>query len=245
MAVKTKLSRILSFDFPVGRVLGGKYTIDAFLGSGWEGEAYRVTEKRTGISRAVKVFYPPRNVRDKAVRTTARKLERLRQCSLIIQYHHIEAFRHRGEPVTGLVSELVDGEPLEDFVKRQPGRRLQTFEALHLLHQIASGLVQIHGAGEYHGDVHDRNVLIRRRGIAFDLKLVDFYHWGRPGREKTQEDILQLIRVFYDAVGGQKRYAKQPQLVKTICCGLRRDLITSKFPTASHLCRHLESFPWE
>jgi hypothetical protein len=50
---------------------------------------------------------------------------------------------------------------------------------------------------------------------------------------------------LYDLVGGSRRYSSQPPEVKRICCGLRRDLISKRFPTARHLRKHLESFTWE
>jgi tRNA A-37 threonylcarbamoyl transferase component Bud32 len=232
------------FDFPAGRRLAAKYCVDAYLGSGWEGEVYRVTEVRTGIPRAAKIFYPQRNVRDRAVRVYARKLERLRDCPLVVQYHHTESLRHKSEQVTCLISEFVDGELLEDFVRRQPGKRLQSFEALCLMHALASGIEQIHALKEYHGDIHDHNVLVQRRGIGFDVKLLDLYHWGASDRNKTREDVIQLVRLLYDAVGGKARYAKQPPEIKAVCCGLRRGLIIERFPTVSRLRRHLESFSW-
>jgi hypothetical protein len=37
-------------------VLAGKYVVEGLLGSGWEGEVYRVTERSTGIKRAMKLF---------------------------------------------------------------------------------------------------------------------------------------------------------------------------------------------
>ena len=97
---------------------------------------------------------------------------------------------------------------------------------------------------EYHGDIHDRNVLVKREGIRFELKLLDFYQLGRSDRSKIREDVKQLVRILYDAVGGRGRYARQPAEIKEICCGLRGDLIVRKFPTAAHLRRHLESFDW-
>jgi serine/threonine protein kinase len=245
MPGKKKLPKIDAFDFPVGRVLAGKYEIEELLGRGWEGEAYRVIERRTGIRRAAKIFYPQRNVRDRAVRISARKLDRLRKCPMVIQYHHSEAIRHRNTQVTCLISELVEGELLEDFVARQAGKRLRPFEALHLLHALSCGIEQIHDLREYHGDIHDRNVLITRRGVGFDLKLLDFYHWGSSDRRKIQEDVFQLIRLLYDAVGGQRHYASQPPEIKSICCGLRRDLISTKFKDAGQLRVHLDTFDWE
>jgi serine/threonine protein kinase len=242
MAVSPK--RIDAFDLAAGRVLAGKYVIDGLIGSGWEGEVYRVTEISTGIPRAAKVFYPQRNVKDGAVRYYARKLNRLRRCPILIQYHHSEPIRHRGLRVTCLISELVDGELLESFVARQPGKRLAAFEALHLLHALAAGLEQIHHFREYHGDLHDRNVLVRRRGVRFELKLLDFYPRGRPSRARLQDDVVDAIRILYDVVGGPKRYASQPAEIKAVCCGLRRDLLVRRFPSAAGLRSHLESFAW-
>jgi hypothetical protein len=243
--VAARSKRIEAFDLPAGRSIAGKYIVDGLLGAGWEGEVYRVTEVRTGIRRAAKVFYPDRNPRDRALRFYATKLERLQKCSMVIRYHHTESFTCRGVPVVALISELVEGEILEGFIRRQPGRRLAPFEALHLSHALVSGLEEIHLQRDYHGDLHDGNVLVQRRGIGFEVKLLDFFHWGRPSRANMQDDVVQLVRLLYDAVGGRERYAGQPPEIKSICCGLRRDLMLKKFPTASHLRRHLESFTWE
>ena len=237
-------SAIKFFDFQPGRALGGKYVIEAKLGGGWEGEVYRVVERKTGIRRAAKLFFPHRNVRDRAVTFYAKKLERLRDCSMVIQYLHSETIRYRKEAITCLVSEYVEGQLLSNFIRRQPGRRLATFEALHLIYALASGLEEIHRVKEYHGDLHDDNVLVRRRGVFFDLKLVDVYHWGAPTKAHIREDVADVIRLLYDAVGGQKRYAQQPRQIKEICRGLRRDLIGRAFPTARHLREHLEQFSW-
>jgi hypothetical protein len=57
-----------------------------------------------------------------------------------------------------------------------------------------------------------------------------------------REDIVQAIRVFYDVVGGAAHYAKLPPVAKSICCGLKRSLILQRFPTASSLRVHLETF---
>lgn len=237
-------SSIETFDYREGRLLAGKYRVQARLGAGTEGEVYRVTEARTGIARAAKIFYPHRNVRDRAVRFYANKLERLRHCEIVIQYHHAESVRHRGRAVTCLISELVEGELLSNFVARQPGRRLHHFEALHLLWALTDGLHQIHAVREYHGDIHDHNILVTRDGIKFDVKLVDFHHHGRTSAYNLREDVIQLVKVFYETLGGRSRYAAQPNAVKSICCGLRSDLIGQRFPTAGHLRDHLRALDW-
>lgn len=236
--------RIDSFDFAPGRVLGGRYIVEGLLGRGWEGEVYHVIEDRTGIARAAKVFFPHRNHRDKAVKFYANKLERLRRCPMVIQYHHTESLRHKGRPITCLISELVEGELVSKHVARRTGKRMHPFEGLHLIHAIALGLEQVHRAGEYHGDLHDNNVLMRRVGFGFEVKLVDFYHWGAPSRANRQEDILNLVRLFYDVIGGAKRYRTQPPYAKYICCGLKRGMILDRFPTMTALREYVETFEW-
>lgn len=237
-------SRIRRFDLRRGRLLGDTYVVDEMLGHGWEGEVYRVVERRTRIHRAAKLFYPERNRRNRTAARNARKLERLRRCPIVAQYHHSELLQVRGVQVTGLISELVEGESVSEFVTRQSGGRMQPFEALHLLHALVVGLECIHAAREYHGDLHADNVLVRRAGIRFEVKLFDFFYRGRASRVAMQDDLIDAIRLFYDALGGQKRYAKHSPEIKAICCGLKRGLIRRKFPDARRLREHLESFSW-
>jgi len=237
--------RISRFALEEGALLAGKLVVEELLGHGWEGEVYRVRERHTGIRRAAKLFFPQRNPRNVTVRRYAMKLNKLRRCELVIQYHHTEIVEHEGQEVTCLVSELVEGQLLCDVVKGQPSGRMQPFEALHLTYALAQGLEEIHLAKEYHGDLHDRNVLVRREGIFFRPRLVDFYNHGAVKRKHQQNDVIDLVRLLYDAVGGAPRYHQQPAPVRAICRGLRNDLVRRRFPTASHLRRYLESFSWD
>ena len=239
------LKRIDFFDLPHGRTLAGSYTIERSLGAGWEGEVYEVIEQRTGVRRAAKLFYPHRNINDRAARFQAKKLERLRHCNMVIQYAHTQSIRIRGHEVTCLFSELVEGELLAELVARQPFKRMHPFEALHLLHAVVSGLEEIHDAREYHGDLHDGNVLVARDGIFFHVKLVDFYPRGRPSAALIRDDVVGAVRLLYDAVGGRRYYALQPPEIKAVCLGLRSDLIMRTFPNAHALRNHLETFEWE
>lgn len=236
--------RIEAFDFAPGRMLAGKYEIERKLGAGWEGEVYRVIERKTDVHRAAKFFFPHRNKGDKAVKFYARKLERLKKCSIVIAYHHSETIRYRSTPITCLISEFVEGELWENFIKRQRGGRLPPFEAMHLIYWLTRGMEEIHAMGEYHGDLHAGNVLVNRKGICFDLKIVDFYQWGRATPAHLKDDVVDMVRLLYDAVGGRRHYARQPEEIKSICRGLRRDLITRRFPTARHLREYLETFAW-
>ena len=241
---RTKRRRIDSFDFLPGRKLARKYEVVSRLGAGWEGEVFKVREVSTGIERAAKFFFPQRNPKDRTVNFYAKKLNKLRFCDILIQYHTHETIRYRGTPITFLVSDFVDGELLCEFLKRQPGRRLTFFEGLHLLHSLASGIECIHQLGEYHGDLHDENIIVNRYGLEFEVRLVDLFHWGAPKASNMHQDVCDLVRVFYDALGGARFYTRQPPVVKEICCGLKRTLILKKFRTAGQLREYLETLDW-
>jgi len=232
------------FDFPPGKSVAGKYTVERPLGSGWEGEVYVVMERLTGIRRAAKFYYPHRDPLGKAAIAYARKLDALRHCPILMQYHHQETTYVQRRKVVVVVSELVEGKKLSEFLASQPDRRLTTFEALHVLYTLARGISPIHARGEYHGDIHEHNIMIRRQGIGFDVKLLDFFDLGRPTRAKIHKDVLNLIQVFHVIVGGREAYAQQPKVVKDIIRGLKDSLILARFGSAGDIQRHLETVEW-
>lgn len=238
------MTRTTPFDLEPGRVIARKYVVVSRLGGGWEGEVYRVRERDTDIERAAKFFYPERNIRNKTANAYARKLHALRECPVIIQYHVQEVIIVRRLPVTVLISEFVEGELLEEYVRRQPGKRIPLFQGIHLLHAMASGIESIHTTGEYHGDMHSENIIVRRLGLSFELKFLDMFHWGKNNRANRNEDIVNAIRIFYDAIGGAPRYRHHPDEIRRICCGLKRSIILKRFRTATALRRHLETQPW-
>lgn len=241
---KKRIPKIDRFALQPGILLVNKYEVIECLGTGWEGEVYLVREKSVNIERTAKLFFPHRNVADKTTKFYAKKLHKLRRCPIVIQYHAQETLIYQEAPIRFLVSEFVPGERLTQFIQRQRGKRLHPFQALHLLYALVEGIECIHRHREYHGDLHGDNIILQRHGLHFEPKVIDMFHWGAPSAENIQSDVIDLIRVFYDSVGGQKYYAKQPQVIKDICCGLKTSLILKKFRNLSKLKQHLEELTW-
>src|ERR1041385_5936844 len=121
-----RAARIKRFDLAPGRRIGGKYEIERPLGSGWEGEVYAIIERVTGIRRAAKFYYPHRDPMGKAAIAYARKLDALRHCPILMQYHHQEVAYVRRRKVTVGISELVEGVKLRDYLNAQPHKQLST-----------------------------------------------------------------------------------------------------------------------
>lgn len=234
------------YDLQPGTMLNHQYRIKSFLGCGWEGEVYKVEEKSTGIVRAVKLFYNKRNSTKKPLIAYAQKLYRLRSCPIIIRYHHQDrAVMSDNQQLDFLVSDFVDGQVLSKFLTKQKGCRLPPFEALHLFHALIKGVEQVHAVKEYHGDIHSDNIIIKRRGLSYDVHLIDLMHLGRTTKEQIQQDVYDLIDVFYEIIGGIKYYNKMPDYIKKIILGRKASLISRKFKTAGDLRLHLENLFWE
>lgn len=236
-----------SFKFPVGKKISNKYEIIAPLGGGWEGEVYHVRELATGIDRAAKFFYPENNKNNKVAQRYARKLFKLRHSKIVIQYLSQELIQVRNQAVTCFISELVDGVILKDFLSAQKGKRMSPFEALHFLYALCLGLEEIHRLKEYHGDLHEENIMIARKGISFEIKILDFYSWDhvQSKRRNIQDDIFDAIKLFYDCLGGRKYYSRASQEIKQIVYGLKKTLIVQHFSSSTELRQHLENFVWE
>jgi len=235
---------ITTFNFTPGRKVGRGYVIENRLGGGTEGEVYRIRELHTGIHRAAKFYFPHRDPKRKISIRMAQKLNTLRHCPIVLQYHHSEIVTVRKQQVVAMISDLCEGEPLEHWIAHFRGKYLPTYMALHVFFNLVRGLETIHAMGEYHADVHSQNILIRPTGVRFELKLVDFYDWGRPAKHKQRQDIFDAVQVFLECLGGRARLAKLPAEVRYIFGAMRRPTILRRFPTITHLRQHLEMFEW-
>lgn len=233
------------YNIAPGLTLGRNYYVIDFLGSGWEGEVYKVRERRSGILRAAKVFYNRKHISDESLRRYANKMDKLRACHIVTQYHHRDVARVGRKSVEIMVSDLADGEMLSAYIARQRGKRISTFEALHLLYDLASGVEQIHQRNEYHGDIHSNNIMVKRRGLSYEVHLLDFFDLGRSTKEKIQYDVYDMIGIFYEVIGGARGYAKVRPAIRKIICGRKRTLIRKQFKTAGQLRVALENLEWD
>lgn len=232
--------RITEFNFEPGQLLSDKYQIISLLGKGWEGEVYQVREKRTGIERAAKFFYPHRNLQNQKLAWYAKKLHKLRSAPAIVQYQTQEVLEYAGQTIRFLISEYVSGQILTNFLKQQKRQRLSEFQALHLLYALVKGVESIHALREYHGDLHTGNVIVAKFGIDFELKFLDMFPRGRASKENMMIDLLDCIKICYAAIGGASVYQQSSPHIKYICSGLRASIIYKKFKSAHDLRAYIE-----
>src|SRR5690606_27098750 len=128
-----------------------------------EGEVYQVRELDTGVRRAAKLYFPHRDPDHRLSIRHAQKLDALRHCPIVLQYHHSEFITIRRQRTIAMISELCEGVQLQKWIDQHPGRRLRPYRALHVLYNLARGLEAVHVLGQYHADVHTENILIQPR----------------------------------------------------------------------------------
>jgi Tol biopolymer transport system component len=148
-----------------GRQLGG-YQILAPLGAGAMGEVWRARDDKLGREVAIKVL-PEQFTSD------AERLRRFeREAKTLASLNHPNVAQIFGVDQVGetcfLVLELVEGESLDERLKRGP---LPLDEALDVCRQIAEGLEAAHEAGVIHRDLKPANVRLTPDGR---VKLLDF-----------------------------------------------------------------------
>jgi len=130
------------------------------------GEVYRAHDTKLGRDVALKLL-PPRFAAD-ADRVSL--LERETQLLASLNHPHVGAiygFEDAGN-VPALVLELVNGDTLDERVRRRP---LPLSEALAIAQQIADALDAAHRTGIIHRDLKPSNIKITPDGV---VKVLDF-----------------------------------------------------------------------
>jgi Tol biopolymer transport system component len=153
-----------------GRRLGD-YEVIAVIGRGGMGEVYRARDTRLGRDVALKTL-PPAQQANREWRARfereARALASLNHPNIAAIYGIEDAPTVENGPVTAIVMELVEGETLEERLRRGP---LSLDEALNIAGQIAGALEAAHDKHVVHRDLKPANVQITPAGA---VKLLDF-----------------------------------------------------------------------
>lgn len=149
----------------------GDYEVLALLGQGGMGEVFAAHQLNLDRRVAIK-FISQRHYQDELNRK--RFLREIRTCSALQHPNIIKIYDYgeHGREIY-LVMELLEGEPLEAYIKKAPQGLPQEF-VLKVGEDILSSLAYMHPMGFIHRDIKPANVFITRfnRAVLMDFGLV-------------------------------------------------------------------------
>ncbi len=152
----------------IGAVIGERYRLEEELGGGAMGCVFRASVIAGGEDVAIKVIAPELVGR-------AGLVERLEREALLVRGVEHPAIRRVHEcgttddGVPFLVSELLEGESLDERLSREPV--LTGADMLQITIDVLDGLEAVHAAGVVHRDMKPDNIFIDRDGAP---KIIDF-----------------------------------------------------------------------
>jgi ABC-type multidrug transport system ATPase subunit len=158
--------------FDPGRLIAGRYRIEALLGQGGFGRVYRAFDQKLERVVALKVLTLPQDPQAQPARVQrfeeeARAVARLDHPSIVPVY---DAGLEGESP--WMAMRLVAGSSLDKALRK--GGPLAPPRALRLLLQMAGALSHAHRRGVVHRDVKPANILLEERDGAEHAWLTDF-----------------------------------------------------------------------
>ena len=176
----------------IGKVLAGKYRLDAYLSRGGMGSVYRATHLMLEKPVALKVIKP------ELVGSSefARRFQREARAATSLSHPNIVAVYDLGQAEDGtlyIAMELVDGPSLKDAI--QKGGPMDPIRIVRLVRQVLSALALAHRSHIIHRDLKPQNIMLATDRDGNEIaKLVDF------GIAKTFDDRTQLTSTGF-AIG--------------------------------------------
>jgi predicted Ser/Thr protein kinase len=158
-------------DDYIGRIIDGRYVVEALIGAGGMGVIYQCRHRIIGKKLAIKI------IRREAQSPEApqRFLIEARAASAIGSEHiiHISDFGRLPDGAAYLVMEFLEGTALSDAI--ESGAPLPIPRVLSIGIQLAEGLRAAHQAGIVHRDLKPENIfLIKRHDDSDFVKILDF-----------------------------------------------------------------------
>jgi serine/threonine protein kinase/ankyrin repeat protein len=164
-------------DRMVGRLLDGKYEIEALCGRGGMGAVYRATHAGTGRRVAVKVIAPELAGDGEFIerfRREAKTIGLLRHPNIVnVTDFGVTGDDDSDETVAYLVMEYLEGHTLAERLK--DGRPMPLGEAIGILSQTCAAMDEAHRIGVLHRDLKPENIWLEPAGVnGSNVKILDF-----------------------------------------------------------------------
>ena len=147
----------------IGRVLSGRYVVEAVVGTGGMAVVYRAYDRVRKQTVALKVLRPDVEF--------VRRFSREAEAASKVSHENIANLLDVGidGDVRYIVMEFVDGQTLKEMIREQG--RIKPDQALRMTIRILAAVDHAHRNGIVHRDIKPQNILVDRQG---HVKVADF-----------------------------------------------------------------------
>ena len=158
-----------------GKTIKQRYLLESKIGSGGMSDIYRARDTflaNTGITEAqvaIKVLQPQFVSQPEALQLLLQEAHKTQQLSHpnIVSVFDVDC----EQDCYFIVMEYLDGESLDQVIKRYKPKGLPLSAAIKLLDQLGAALNYAHSKGIVHADLKPANIMVNRNG---QLKVLDF-----------------------------------------------------------------------
>jgi len=163
----------------VGKVLAGRFVIEALINRGGMGKIYRATQKPLGRDVALKVL----DIHDDGSEFRERFFLEASLCAKLAHPNTIRVFDYgtTDDGIYFIAMEYIQGESLQQMAQRVGAMAPE--RAVHIARQVAGALAEAHDCGIVHRDLKPGNVMVTAHGEAEFVKVLDFGLVKELGKE--------------------------------------------------------------
>ncbi|MES9970572.1 MAG: serine/threonine-protein kinase [Candidatus Thiodiazotropha sp.] len=188
--ISDELANTASSTVDVGSVLKNRFVLEQMLGRGGMGVVYKARDLRKveAMDRdpyiAVKVLSKDFQANPDsfiALQRECKKAQQLAHPNIVTVYDF-----DRDGPNVFMTMELLEGEPLDQLIRRLRPVTLPTQQALSIIEQMARALAYAHSKSIVHSDFKPGNVFLTSKSV---VKVVDFgIARAAKGADRSMED---------------------------------------------------------
>ncbi len=151
----------------IGRVISGRYVVQAIVGTGGMAFVYRAFDKKKNRIVAIKVLRPEYESDEEFVRRISREAEAASK----VPHENIVNLLDVGTDgdLRYIVMEYVDGQTLKDLIRQRGSIHPDT--AIRMAIRILAAVDHAHRNGIVHRDIKPQNILVDNQGR---VKVADF-----------------------------------------------------------------------
>ena len=173
--------------FDIGETLAGRFEIVRFIGRGGMGEVYEANDLELHERVALKTLLhqysaDPRQIsRFRREVHVARRVKHPNVCNI----HDVGRHRVGSSDITFLTMELLAGETLGDFLKREG--KLEPTAAVPIIKQLGAGLQALHDQKIVHRDFKPGNIMLVPDEKGSIRPVITDFGLARPANENSRE----------------------------------------------------------